>query len=308
MQALEIVLKTVFMQAKGVSVGRSFYQPLMQNNRRVDLGDYYDLWTGLFQSTVLGSIPYLNVDIAHKAFPSPVKMLDMLRDMRIDPARGCDDRALMALKETMRGLRIRCERPNAPDSAKNFKFLDFGETAARYKFKNDDGKMMTVQEYFQAKHNVRLQFPNLPCVRAAPADRNIYLPMEFCSIADNQAVMKKCTEKQTRNMIREAATSTDVRKAKIMAMLQKMRHNEAPALKQFGIGVASEFTAVKARVLDAPTLEYGKMSKVRPMRGVWNPAGEFLRPMAIPNWAVLIMDQRTNQHAVNDFIANVSRH
>lgn len=306
LQALEIVLKSVFLKVKGVGVGRAFYRPLLENNRPVDLGDYYDLWTGLFQSTVLGSQPYLNVDIAHKAFPRAIPLVDLLRDMRCDPARGLDMRTMEALRNQLRGLRICFVRPNAPDSLRSYRFLDLGETAAKHQFADDTGKRMTVQAYFLAKHKLALKFPMLPCVRTNPADKGIHLPMEFCSVAANQAVMKKCTEMQTRNMIKQAATSTDVRRSKIMNLLREIRHNESPTLQQFGVGVAADFTTVKARVLNAPTLEYADKRQVQPRLGVWNPAGSFLYPVQLNNWALLILDQRANERMVYDLASNVS--
>lgn len=300
----------MFLKVKGVSVGRAFYRPLIENNRAYDLGDYYDLWTGLFQSTVLGSIPYLNVDIAHKAFPRPVPLLDLMRDQRIDPARVPDMRAMEFLRTQLRGLRVRYERPNAPESLKNYKFLDFGDPPSKHMFKDDQqgGKMVSVQQYFLAKYKCVLKYPHLPCVRTNPAEKGVHLPMEFCGIASNQAVMKKCTEMQTRNMIKQAATSTDVRRSKIMNLLREIKHNDSPTLQQFGIGVGGEFATVKARVLEPPTLEYANKRVVRPMRGVWNPAGEFVYPTQLKNWAVLILDQRANERAVYELVGNVSRY
>lgn len=307
LQAVEIVLKSVFLHVKGVGCGRAFYRPLLDNNnRRSDLGDFYDMWTGLFQSTVLGQIPYLNVDIAHKAFPRPMAILDILRDMRADPARGLQQYEVQNLKDHLKGLRIVFQRPNAPESTKSYKFGDLGDSASQYKFKDDEvGQLVTVQAYFLRKHKMALKFPQLPCVRTHPLDKNIYLPLEMCSVADNQAVMKKCTENQTRAMIKQAATSTDVRRGKIMALLKEIKHNDSPTLQQFGIGVDGNFASINARVLNPPTLEYANKKQVKPVRGVWNPAGEFLFPMQLPNWSILILEERTNERAVHEFIAQV---
>lgn len=163
-----------------------------------------------------------------------------------------------------------------------------------------------LQAYFQSKYKLQLKFPNLPCIRTLPAEKNINLPMEFCSLAANQAVMKRCTEMQTRNMIKQAATSTDVRRGKIMTLLRDIRHNESPVLQQFGVSLAADFTTVKARVLSAPTLEYAGKKQVQPRLGVWNPAGTFLYPVQLNNWAVLIMDQRANERSVYELADNVS--
>lgn len=64
-----------------------------------------------------------------------------------------------------------------------------------------------------------------------------------------QVINKKCTENQTRNIIKTAATSTDVRKQKIMALLQKITHNQSPVIRGFGLSIDGDFTKVPARLL-----------------------------------------------------------
>lgn len=186
LQAIEIILKAVFLTAKGVGVGRAFYQPLIDGGKPVDLGDNFDLWTGLFQSTVLGAIPYLNVDIAHKAFPRPIPMLDLLSSMRCDPNRQIDPRSLEALRTHMRGLRISYVVPGHPKTLKSYKFNDFRDPPSQHKFKNDKEQMVTITAYMQTTYGVKLRFEHLPTVWVGSPDRKIYLPMEFCSIAANQ--------------------------------------------------------------------------------------------------------------------------
>lgn len=120
-----------------------------------------------------------------------------------------------------------------------------------------------------------------------------------------QAVNKKCTEMQTRNMIKVAATSTDVRKEKIMDMLQKIAHNQSSTLKQFGISVGSEFSRIPARILDAPTLEYKNGRTIVPSKGQWRiDRLEFLQPKNVTRFAVLILDKYVRD--VRDFCMWVS--
>lgn len=117
---------------------------------------------------------------------------------------------------------------------------------------------------------------------------------------------KKCTEMQTRNMIREAATSTDVRKNKIMEMLMKIDHNSSQVIKKFGIGVGKEFSEIPARILDAPNLMYENGTAIV-KNGQWR--GEnyhFLNPRKLVNWVLLIVDPRTQINHVHDFARMVS--
>lgn len=117
--------------------------------------------------------------------------------------------------------------------------------------------------------------------------------------------MKKCTEMQTRTMIKQAATSTDVRRKKIMDLLRNINHNACPTLQQFGVSVATDFSKVPARVLDPPVLEYANQKKAFPKKGVWEGGGHFLFPVTLTNWAVLTLDQRTYENGVRDFTSMV---
>lgn len=101
-------------------------------------------------------------------------------------------------------------------------------------------------------------------------------------------------------MIKESATSTDIRKQKIMDILRKISHNNSKCLNQFGLAVANEFTQIPARILDPPLLEYNGNKTAKPQKGVWNPTGPFLIPMKIENWTIFCLDQRTNENALYD--------
>lgn len=157
----------------GVQVGRSFFT---YPARPIDLGDFYELWTGLFQSTILGSRPYINVDIAHKAFPSSLALIDIANRM--------GDRYDMFLDRHLRGLRILYALPGNDASKKGYKYNALGDIPAKEKFKVDD-RDTNVLDYFRTK-NIQLRNPNYRCIRVGNAVRSISLPMEFCSVAPGQ--------------------------------------------------------------------------------------------------------------------------
>lgn len=119
--------------------------------------------------------------------------------------------------------------------------------------------------------------------------------------------MKKCTENQTRNMIREAATSTDIRKQKLIDILRKIDPNRSTTVQQFGLQVDTKFAEISARILDAPCLEYGSGRTAQPNLGVWRAENmPFITPMNATVWGVLVLDGRTQRNAVDDFCKAVS--
>lgn len=111
---------------------------------------------------------------------------------------------------------------------------------------------------------------------------------------------------QTRNMIKIAATSTDVRKQKIMDILKKIDHNKTPTIQQFGFSVGNEFETVPARILDPPGLEYANKKLIRPDKGQWRTDGcQFLRSENMDNWAFLIADNRVRDNEIHGFAKEV---
>lgn len=171
----------------GVSGGRSFFLP---PERREYLGDFYELWLGLFQSVVLGNVPLLNVDVNHKAFPKRYNSIvddlfpDMERDMRlrIDPNRPLDRMVSSALERHLGGLEILYR---GPGNSRIYKFMRLDNDPANVRFRGENGEEKTVLKYFQdTNRNIRYQ--KLPCIRLGNSINNIVVPMEFCGIPDTQ--------------------------------------------------------------------------------------------------------------------------
>lgn len=104
-------------------------------------------------------------------------------------------------------------------------------------------------------------------------------------------------------MIKQAATSTTVRKDKIFELLRSFSHNSIPVIKGFGLSVGNKFETFDARVLKAPILEYGGDRSIQPLKGAWRGENfKFLRPVErIDKWAVFNVDRRVNQSQIREF-------
>lgn len=170
--------------------GRSFY--LRPNGRGEYLGDYFELWLGLFQSTVLGDMPFLNVDIAHKAFPkSYSSLIDIFRDMeqdrrfqRIDLNRPINDDVKKALEKHLGGLDIRYLSPKDKMIYER-KFLSIKSPPEQIMFAKD-GKNISVLKYFEQELKTKIQYPQMPCIEMGNKIRTITVPIEFCSLSNAQ--------------------------------------------------------------------------------------------------------------------------
>ncbi|KAJ6641425.1 Protein argonaute-2, partial [Pseudolycoriella hygida] len=295
MQAVEVILKAAFHQDHlhtGIQGGRSFYLPIAN---RPYLGDFSELWLGLFQSLVLGEVAFLNVDVNHKAFPKRYgSLVDLLRDMRmnIDPSRGIHRDVEFALAKHLGGLEI-CY--NGKGQKRIYKFVEIARKPNDVKFILENGQETSVLQYFQSigRH---IEYPNLPCIRLGNTIKSHIVPMEFCSIPDRQVINKKCTKNQTSAIIKQAATSTDDRKAKIMELIRKISHNQSPVIRGFGMQVGSDFEKVPIRQLEAPKLVYGGNKTVQPQTGVWRGENmQFLMPKTRVQWAILNTNDKTSR-------------
>lgn len=101
-------------------------------------------------------------------------------------------------------------------------------------------------------------------------------------------------------MIRISATSTDVRKQKIMDILSQINYNACKTVQDFGLQVDNKFAEIPARILEAPSLNYANGS-IKPRDGVWRPDNKhFLDPKTNVNFGFLNMDRRTQRSNVDN--------
>lgn len=180
----------------GVQVGRSFYT---FPNKQFDLGDFYDLWPGLFQSTILGRILYVNVDISHKAFPRPMSLIELIDGMYQSSrfAKGNINTELDRCIEDqfqkhLKGLRIIYRLPGNEASSKGYKFVSLGRIPASEVFITED-REISVLKYFEEK-GMTIEYPKLPCIRVGNSLKTISLPVEFCDIPPGQVSIINSTQ------------------------------------------------------------------------------------------------------------------
>uniref|UniRef100_A0A1A9UIJ2 PAZ domain-containing protein n=1 Tax=Glossina austeni TaxID=7395 RepID=A0A1A9UIJ2_GLOAU len=310
LQALEVILASNN-HALGIRVGRSFYR---KPEEFYDLGDGYEMYTGIYQAAILGEVPLLNVDISHKSFPKTQSIIQYMRECGVDPNRSIEDnRVKKTITLFLKGIDIIYTPPAKFGTLpKKYKVFDIGDAPRQITFTLDDGKKTTVIDYFASKGCI-LQYPYLNCITAGSAIRKISLPMEFCSIAGDQVLNKrKDGNMQVSKMIKYSATSTNERKSKIMNLLAHFRHNENLTIRSFGIQFGSNFIKVHFRLLPPPELEYFGGKTARPRDGAWQLADvKFLETSKVNHghkWAIIYENKGRpiNAHSLEDFKKAVS--
>lgn len=169
-----------------------------------------EMYHGFYQSAIRGWKPLLNVDVAHKAFPKNINVVDALaqllsgrQEVRPESLRQLDRYQEETLAKYIKTLRVTYEIPGQPGSKKNYRVNGLGGPASKTTFVNN-GETMTILQYFAKMKNYRLRCPDLPTLWVGNAQRpdKILLPMECCVILEGQALNRKMTEQQTSKMIR----------------------------------------------------------------------------------------------------------
>ncbi|XP_076247195.1 argonaute 2 [Calliopsis andreniformis] len=292
-------------------VGRSLF-PKPIPGKTVTLSSGLELWVGVFQSAVIGWRPYLNIDVAHKGFPKEQSVIDLMKELCVNPKsreqrlqhlRPDDiDRNADKITKFLKGLKVQYEIPGQPNTKRTYRVNGLAENARQSTFQTENGKC-TVEDYFAQVKRCRLQFPEFPClwVGSINSSRKIHLPVELCTIIAGQVIQRKMDENQTAEMIRHAATDTHRRKEKILDGFAKMNLNEQPTLmNEFHLSVQGEFEKVPARVLQAPRLKYDKR-EVNVVKGVWR-AEKFLKSCHLPEntWTILNLDKFTQDRDLYD--------
>nr|AJF15705.1 argonaute-2 [Agrilus planipennis] len=288
-----------------ISVGRSFFSP--PQGPIIQLGDGMEMYNGFYQSAVLGWKPFLNVDVAHKAFPQRLDGINLLMDLL-----KCSERDLQGplrpfdievVDKFLRTLKVQYLIPTQPASRRVMRVNAVDQPADKAMF-NHDNERMTVKDYFTRIKGYRLRYPHLPCLWVGSKSRSdkILLPIELCTVMEGQAVNRKMTSDQTSAMIKHAATNTEVRKNKIMASVRNANYNQHHVVREFEISVSANMERISGRVLMPPNITYANNRTEKPSRGVWR-AQSFFQRCELRSWTILNLDRRTREESLREFSA-----
>jgi len=303
-QALDIILKNRPFSLRFTNVGRSFF-PLPRITP-VDLGEGMELWKGFFQSPVMGWKPYLNIDVAHKGFPKHQPLINYItNELQCDPTKEMDMWKFNALSTYVKGLKIDFMVPNQPNTKRSYKVVGLLDTAAKFRFDMEDSvrgvQSMNVVQYFKLTRNYAIKYQNLPCLHVGNINKKTAIPIELCIVQRGQLRLKKLSEMQTANMVRNAARPPAERRQTIENCIKDIKYNQDPVLVEFGITVTENFASIPARVLPQPVLAYANGEK-QPSAGVWKiDKSLFTKAVRINRWVVLNLDNRTNMQSIKNF-------
>ena len=221
LQALDVVLRENALEKRYFPVGRSLFSA---DGGAEEISGSAVALRGFFQSlrpTQQGLT--LNVDFSVMAFHEPLgvilylqKRFEFLRDLPQRKTRGLTGEEKRAIEKALKNLRIsvrhRC-------SDQRFKILGLTEeTTEDLRFKDRDGKELTILGYYMDQYEIDLQFRKLPCLQISRS-KPCYLPMELCDILQGQKVLGKLSEEQTSKLRRIGCQKPSKRRQFIDAVM-----------------------------------------------------------------------------------------
>ena len=300
-QALDVAFRHTCMSSLGMEpIGRSFFSP---PTHPFSLGQGREVWTGHYQSVrpASGWKLMLNVDVATTAFYTEQTVIDFMcavlkenrRDYKVTDddrrrytSRPLSDKDRAHFSKEIKGVKIEVTHLSYPRKYKVNGVTR--ESAHERTFPLDNGTQCTVETYF-AKNYAPLKYPYLPCLHVGAPQRNVFIPLELCKIVGGQRCVKKLTDMQTAQMIRQTAKPADEREERIKSIVNEAKFNDDPLVKEFGMTISSEMISVPARVLQPPTLQYDQ-NTIRPPqdKGSWDMRdSKFFKGAKVEGWAVV---------------------
>lgn len=276
LQVMDIAMRYHFMNSC-ISIGRSLYDATRPHVVPID--GVCEIWKGHFQAIrpIQGSKPTpgmmqlaLNIDDSAIAMIKSGMVLDRLAGLlgrNFDPTRGMNPRDVDFVNKNLRNIRIVATHSKY---RRQYRMSKLADVPANKDMFECDGKKVSVADYFQKQYNLRLKYPNLPCVKVGT--KGTSMPIELCDIVPGQRYMHTLTTEQRNGMLQ--ATTEEPRKrirsVQDCAARVSKEINSDPSAKAFGLQIDSRMMEVEGRMLQPPTLEYGNKAVIQPANGAWN--------------------------------------
>ena len=308
-QAVQTVIR--FLPAMtNIPVGASFFS--FPDGHEKDLGLGFQIWNGRFVSIRPTQWKMmLNVDTCSTAFYKAQPVLHFMCDfLQLDqiPSR-LDKIQSNSFRREIRAIQIKTI--HNPKCQRKLRINGLSQRSSKEeKFPLQDGKLISVFDYFKTTYNITLDYPDLPCLKFGQKENII--PIELCNIVGGQRKQGRLTANQTREMIRHTRLPAPQRQQEINNVIRSAKFDEDPYLRDFGIKVGKDMASVKGRVLDPPLLSYGPASQPRtekPRDGVWNMQNKpMYEPKELNEWAVIsyenprFFDERGIENFINRLV------
>ncbi|KAH0537578.1 hypothetical protein FGG08_005644 [Glutinoglossum americanum] len=296
-QALNIVMARHANANKDVvPVAGSKFFPLLGGANQHDLRGGLIALRGYYTSVRTSTLRViLNVNVCTAAFYQPGSLLDLMRRFR-QQNHPRPDLPMSAVEGFVKRLRVETSyiRDEKKRSVRKVKtIMGFARrppwgNASQVTFETDEYGVVSVEDYFFRKYNIKLQSPKAPVVNVRTIDNPVYLPPEVCTVLPGQIARKKLSDVQTSEMITVAARKPADNARLIIgegAGIVGLSANSG--LGAFGLNIDPRMITVEGRVLGPPAVQYLRET-VTPEKGSWNMIRKkFSVGAPVKNWSFL---------------------
>ncbi|KAI9451806.1 Piwi-domain-containing protein [Lactarius psammicola] len=253
---------------------------------RAQIGENLFALMGFYSSVrPCNKLLMVNVNVCMSAFHKPGRLSDALRSFGM----GSFD---AAPREFMRKVKVSTQYLGYK-RVKTISRVVLGLSARRHRFSCEElGGMVSVEEYFLRKHNIRLQHPDdMPLIDVGAPGKPRYIPAELCTIEPGEPHFGKLSPNETSEMLRVASRRPAANAGLITGTgLPRLGIDPAtPVLGNFGIRISAQMTVIPGRELLPPSVTYRK-GPLRVANGSWNILDvKFHHGAKMGNWKVLVV-------------------
>ncbi|KAF2278534.1 Piwi-domain-containing protein [Westerdykella ornata] len=317
-------------------IKKSFFQ---KGEQRFDLGGGVEAFKGVFASLRpvltgdLKKILSINVDVANGTFWRPQELLraacqvfrcssapqfiQIVKDARRDWKNS------YVRRDLARFNRVGVSDFHRKDTRNQWTIAEICQKDAHEAtFIDPDDpekkREISVYNYYKKKYGITLT-SGIPVVKVTKKIRknDVFLPMEYLKIDENQRYNTKLSDTQTSAMIKFAVTLPRDRMKAIEYGVRLLNWAQDPYLLHYGLKVSPTQSKVNARVLPSPAVGFGPISKPSTVEardlvaGRWRLDGrKFIGPNTreIGAWGVCVIQgkfgasKEQTQAFVNNFI------
>ncbi|KAH0932582.1 hypothetical protein HID58_009699, partial [Brassica napus] len=232
----------------------------------------------------------LNIDVSTTMILKPGPVIEFLKaNQNVELPRQID---WIKASKVLKNLRVKASHRNM-----EFKIIGLSAKPCNqqlFTMKIKDGecegqtKEITVYEYFKQTYTEPTYSAYLPCLDVGKPDRPNYLPLEFCNLVSLQRYTKALSVRQRALLVEKSRQKPLERIKALNDAMHTYCYDKDPFLAGSGISIEKQMTLAEGRVLNPPTLKFGKNEDFLPSNGRWNFNKKMLiEPRAIKNWAVV---------------------
>ncbi|KAH0463739.1 hypothetical protein IEQ34_006525 [Dendrobium chrysotoxum] len=316
LHALDVVLRESPAE-NCISIGRSLFSSSMGGVK--DIGGGAVGLRGFFQSlrpTQQGLA--LNLDFSVTAFHESIgiipylqKHCKSLKDLSDSKTRCLAEEEKKEVEKALKNIRIFvCHR----ETDQRYRVYSLtNEVTENLKFRDRDGKDLSLVEYYRDHYNYEIQFKNLPCLQINRS-RPCYLPMELCMVCDGQKFLGKLSDDQTAKIFKMGCQKPAERRDVINKIIKGENGPTSGCYaKEFKLNISKEMTQLQGRILQPPKLKLGDGGHIRDLTPTrqdrqWNFINSHVAEGSqIKRWALISFGGTSEQRSsIPNFINQLS--